>query len=278
MYLENRLIAMLDVLGLSNQIEDKNELPKVIEKYNRLIKEAREKVFVNDTLPGSVETRNFNFEVGEFVFDTLVLVSYPIDVKSSCKFILSTLRLMKLFSNENMPLRGAIGIGDYCADDETKIFLSDVFKQLSKEEQNQQWAGCVLMKDAEDQIISNVMGSVPTTSKQSDVMHRLSIPTKSDTTEIRWCLNWTYQLQESEIESLLEYMKGDIAKHEKTQSYINNIRSLPDEFQLLPPEFIPATKLKTMKTRAGMNIRFEDENGFPVEPGCQQWSLQVMEA
>ncbi|MBS4068680.1 hypothetical protein [Sulfurimonas sp. RIFOXYB12_FULL_35_9] len=276
--MENRLIAMLDVLGLSSQIEDKNELQKVIEKYNRLIKEAREKVFVNDTLAGSLETKNYNFEVGEFVFDTLVLVSYPIDVKSSCKFILSTLRLMELFSNENMPLRGAIGIGDYCADDETKIFLSNVFKQLSKEEQNQQWAGCVLLQEAEEQIISNVIGRVPMSSKQSDVMHRLSIPIKSDTREIRWCLNWTYQLQESKIKSLLEYMKGDMVKYEKTKSYINHIKSLPDEFQLLTPEFSPATKLKAMKTRACMNIRFEDENGLPAEPGCEQWNLQVMEA
>lgn len=275
MYLENRLIAMLDVLGLSSQIEDNNELQKVIEKYNRLIKEAREKIFVNDTLAGSLETKNYNFEVGEFVFDTLVLVSYPIDVKNSCQFIFSILRLMKLFSNENMPLRGAIGIGNYCADDETKIFLSDVFKQLSKEEQNQQWAGCILLKEAEEEIISNVMGQVPTSLKQSDVMHRLSIPTKSDTREIRWCLNWTYQLQESEIKSLLEYMKGDVVKHEKTQDYINYIRSLPDEFQILTPEFFPAIKLKAMKTRAGMNIRFEDKNGFPVEPGCEQWNLKV---
>lgn len=260
---------MLDVLGLSSQIKDKNGLQETIEKYNRLIKEAREKIFEQDTLQGSLETKNYNFEVGEFVFDTLVLVSYPIDVKNSCKFIFSTLRLMELFANENMPLRGAIGIGDYCADDETKIFLSNIFKQLNKEEQNQQWAGCVILKDAEDQIISNVMGQEPTSSKQSDVMHRLPIPIKSDTTEIRWCLNWTYKLQKAKIDSLLEYMKVDAIKHEKTQSYINDIKSLPDDFQLLTPDFYPATKLKSMKTRASINIHFEDENGFPVKPGCE---------
>lgn len=278
MHLENRLIAMLDVLGLSSQIEDKKELPKVIATYSKLIKEAREKIFTTDTIHGSLEERNYNFEVGEFVFDTLVLVSYPIDVKSTCQLILSTMQLMKLFATANMPLRGAIGIGDYSCDDETKIFLSDVFKRLSKEEQNQQWAGCVLLNDAEDKIISNVMGVIPTQAKQSDVLHRLVIPSKSNTKEHRWCLNWTYQLLESELESVLEYMQGDLTKQKNTQAYINNIRSMPDEHQILSPEFYPATKLKMMKTRSSAQIRFEDENGFPVEPGCDQWKLQVMHA
>ena len=277
MHLENRLIAMLDVLGLSNQKKDKTELPVVIEKYKHLIREAREKIFTQDTIPGSSEVKSYNFEVGEFVFDTLVLVSYPLEVKSTCQFMLSTIRLMELFSNENMPLRGAIGIGDYLVDDETKIFLSDIFKQLDKEQKNQQWTGCVLLTEAEERIVSNIIGTVPTSPKQSDVLHQYSIPSKSSTDENRWCLNWSYQLTELEIESVLKYMCGDPTKRTNTEAYINYLKSLPDDCQRLSPEFYPATKLKTVKTRRSMRFRFEDKNGLPVEPGCEKWSLQILE-
>ena len=45
MHLENRLIAMLDILGLANQIIHKEELPLVVKKYKRLIKVAKEAIF-----------------------------------------------------------------------------------------------------------------------------------------------------------------------------------------------------------------------------------------
>ncbi len=98
MHLENRLIAMLDVLGLANQVSEPNELEKVIERYKSLIKVAREEISEQVTVKGSIEPKVYNFEVGEFVFDTVVLVSYPVDVKSSCKFILALKKLMQLFA------------------------------------------------------------------------------------------------------------------------------------------------------------------------------------
>jgi len=47
-----------------------------------------------------------NFEYGEFVFDTLVLASYPTDVKSVYRFIFATSLLMDLFFARRFPLRG----------------------------------------------------------------------------------------------------------------------------------------------------------------------------
>lgn len=276
MYLENRLVAMLDVLGLSNQIKDKDELLSVMETYKKLISEARKAVFRNDTMEGSQTPEVINFEVGEFVFDTIVLVSPPITTHSACSFILSVVRLMELFAKNNMPLRGAIGIGDYCSDEDTQIFLSNIFKRLSSEEQNQQWAGCVLTPEAEQEIILNVMGAIPTSPKQSDILHSLIIPSKSSEETIRWCLNWMYQLEAPDIESLLDYMIGDKSKQTGTRSYVDIINALPDDAQILPEEFHPAVKLKTIKTRASMQVRFENENGISVEPGCKECSLQVI--
>ena len=275
MYLENRLVAMLDVLGLSNQIKDKNELLSVMETYKKIISEARKAVFRNDTMEGSQTPEVINFEVGEFVFDTIVLVSPPITTHSTCSFILSVVRLMELFAKNNMPLRGAIGIGDYCSDEDTQIFLSNIFKRLSSEEQSQQWSGCVLTPEAEQEIISNVMGAIPTSPMQSDILHNLTIPSKSSEETNRWCLNWMYQLETLDIESLLDYMNGDKSKQTGTRSYVDIINDLPDDAKTLPEEFHPAVKLKTIKTRASMQVRFENENGIAVEPGCKEWSLQV---
>jgi hypothetical protein len=266
---------MLDVLGLSNQIKDKDELLSVMETYKKLISEARKAVFRNDTMEGSQTPEVINFEVGEFVFDTIVLVSPPITTHSTCSFILSVVRLMELFAKNNMPLRGAIGIGDYCSDEDTQIFLSNIFKRLSSEEQNQQWSGCVLTPEAEQEIISNVMGAIPTSPMQSDILHSLTIPSKSSAETIRWCLNWMYQLEAPDIESLLGYMNGDKSKQTGTRFYVDIIKALPDDAQTLPEEFHPAVKLKTIKTRASMQVRFENENGIAVEPGCKEWSLQV---
>ena len=272
---ENRIIAMLDILGLSVQIKDPKNLPIVLEKYKKLIKQVRETIFFKESISGSKEPYSYNFEIGEFVFDTLVLVSYPIDVKSSCKFVLSVIEIMELFAKQNMPLRGAIGIGDYCVDDETNIFLSNIFKSLSKEETNQRWSGCVLLPENEDMIISNILGTIPEIPKQSDVFHLLDVPNKKSANEKRWCINWIYKMLDDEIESILKYMEGDSDKHENTRLYIDYLKSLPYEYQILPPDYFPAVKMKAMKTRASLNIRFEDKQGLPVEPGCENWSLNI---
>lgn len=277
MYLENRMIAMLDVLGLSNQIDDKDKLLSVINTYKELISEAQHAIFNKETLSGSQSPNITNFEIGEFIFDTIVLVSPPIESKSISNFILAVIQLMELFSKKNMPLRGAVGIGDYCQDEKTNIFLSNIFKSLSKEESNQQWSGCVVLENAQDRIIIGAMGIPPKTAKKSDVMHQLSIPTKSSTVEYRWCLNWSYKLMPQEINSILEYMSGDSEKQKGTRNYLNHLNSLPDDIQELPPEFYPAVKLKTMKTRGAVNILFEDENGLPVKPGCNEWSFEILQ-
>jgi len=268
MYLENRLIAMLDVLGMSNQIQNKSDLPNVLAKYARLIKEARP-IKSRPTMKGSLEPEQKGFEIGEFVFDTLVIVSYPVDVKSTYNFISSIIQLMEIFAKENMPLRGAVGIGDYCADSDTKIFLSDVFKKLHNEEQNQDWTGCVLLPKDEDQILSDLIGAKSPCPNQADIMHYLSVPSKETVAKSKWCLNWSYLLVETELESILKYMEGSPTKHANTQEYINHLKSLPDESQKLPANYYPAVKLKLMKSRGGFRIQFLNASGIPVEPGCE---------
>lgn len=276
MYLENRMIAMLDVLGLSNQIKNKKELLSTVETYKKLILEAQKAVFRTDTLEGSLDSEVINFEVGEFVFDTVVLVSPPVNVHAACKFILAAVRLMELFAKHEMPLRGAIGIGDYCTDEDTTVFLSNIFKQLSNEEKNQQWSGCVLTPESEDEVLSLVVGSYSGKPKKSDIFHKLQVPSKSEDKIVRWCLNWIYQIEPSHMESVLNYMEDDKSKLEGTKAYIELVNSLPDDAQDLQEKFLPAVRLKTIKTRASMNLRFENQNGCAVYPGCDEWTLTVL--
>jgi len=51
-------------------------------------------------------------------------------------------------------------------------------------------------------------------------MNKPSIPSKMPPFKVRWCLNWSYQLSEAEIQSLLGFMNGDTAKKKNTKDYI----------------------------------------------------------
>lgn len=276
MYLENRLIAMLDILGFGNQISDKNELKIITVKYAQLINEAKTKIFSPKTMPGSRIASENNFDVGEFVFDTVVLVSHPVDTKSVCKFIFSTIHLMELFFKNKLPLRGSIGVGEYCTDSNNTVFLSNAFKRLSEWEKNQQWTGCILLQEAEDIIISNLLGSIPSDNFKSTPMHKLMIPLQKEDQK-GWCLNWSYMLPNNILNKGLRYLEGDPEKIKNTKKYLKEIGSMKDDHQLLPKEFLPARTMKTMKSRSSMRVLFEDGQGNAVEPGCKQWQLIAYE-
>lgn len=73
MYLDNRLIAMLDVLGFSSRIQDPESLKRTTAQYAGLIAEAKEHMFNPAGMPGSPNSPPSNFEYGQFVFDTSLL-------------------------------------------------------------------------------------------------------------------------------------------------------------------------------------------------------------
>lgn len=276
MYLEKRLIAMMDILGFGNQISNKNDLKIITEKYAQLINEAKTRVFSPKTMEGSKVPSENNFEVGEFVFDTVVLVSYPIETKSVCKFIFSTIHLMELFFKNSMPLRGSIGVGEYCTDSNNTVFLSNTFKRLSESEKNQQWTGCTLLKETENIVVPNLLGSIPSTNFKSTPIHKLMVPPRK-TNQKEWCLNWAYMLPNNIISEGLSYLEGNSEKAKNTKEYLKEIGTMRDDHQLLPKEFLPAKIMKTMKSRSSMRVLFEDNQGKPVEPGCKQWQLIALE-
>jgi hypothetical protein len=247
-------------------------LKAVTEKYALLINEANTRIFSPETIAGSKVKSENNFGIGEFVFDTVVLISHPIEPKSVCKFIFSTILLMQLFFKNNMPLRGAIGVGEYCTDSNNTAFLSNAFKRLSEWEKNQQWTGCTLLEEIEELVITNLLGSKPSDNFKSTPIHQLMIPLRKRDKK-RWCLNWAYMTPSKTIENGLPYLEGDSKKILNTKKYLKKIASMKDDHQLLPKEFLPAKIMKTMKSRSSTRVLFEDGHGNAVEPGCKQWQI-----
>lgn len=280
MYLENRLIAMIDVLGFSSRIGTREGLELTSAKYAEMIAQAKEHMFDPKPVPGSPQSPEPNFEYGQFVFDTIVLVSYPIDVKAAYRFIFSTILLMEIFFAEGFPLRGSIAIGDLCKNDASDIFLSNTFKRLRIDEANQQWTGCVLMPEAEAFVVSSLLGDVvPDALPRSSPLHYIAMPEKRSTDEPtkRWCLNWSHFLSPSTIQFGLQQMDGDLAKQKETMKHLELLDKMPDDSEILPPEFCPAKRMRFMKARSGMRVKFEDDNGNGINPDCE-YTIAAFEA
>lgn len=278
MYLEHRFIAMLDVLGFASRIQTREGLEVTTTKYAELIARAKGHMFSPKAVPGSPNQPEPNFEYGQFVFDTLVLVSYPLDIKSAYRFVFATILLMEIFFSEKFPLRGSIGIGDFSTGGDGQIFLSNAFKRLRLDEESQQWTGCVLLPEAEEIVISSLFGNVAGDAlPKSAPLHRCAVPMKSrDSQRVRWCLNWSHFLSPGVMEAGLMYMAGDAPKQENTRHYLAGVAKLSDDTQTLSQEFFPAKRLKFMKARTGLRTKFEDDDGNGVNPGCS-WSIAAHE-
>lgn len=264
---------MLDVLGFSQRLNSREQIESLAKQYNSLIAEAKRTIFTSGTVLGSVEPQISNFEVGEFVFDNLVLVSHPVTPTTASQFSLALMRLMQRFASEHMPLRGAIGVGDYYSDAETKVFLSDIFKKLSREEGLQNWSGCVLLEDAAEFIIEAVSGpGAELMQTQSSAYLRMAVPAKEELGQ-RWCLNWMYSLSQTQREHVMSFLKGDIDKYDGTRGYLEKLDSLPETISPLAPEFLPAVAIKAVLTRGAAQIQFVNAAGESVEPGIKEFTL-----
>lgn len=267
MYLENRLIAMLDVLGFGNRIDSKDKLLAIAEEYSALISEAKTYAFAPKPVQGSPQPPRSNFEVGEFIFDTIVLVSYPISPHTVKDFIFSITLLMEKFHARTFPLRGAISIGNFYANEDSGVFLSDTFKRLSKDGNQQEWAGCVIQEDAEKIVLENLLGAASSIKLcRSTPIQKYIVPYKKAQSLERWCLNWPFFLSENDLNRGVQFLEGNAAKSENTKAFLTHLLSLEDDTASLGEEFKPAVKIRISKATTGMRIRFEDNSTNSVVP------------
>lgn len=268
--LEDRLIAFLDVLGFSNLLTS-HPLSEVHIKYSSFIDQAKTKTFFKTEGDNSGRT---NFAFAQFLSDSLVLVSNPIDdVYHVNSFIAAVHFLLEIGFMNNLPLRGAIGRGNFLVDDERNIFLSERFPELVKLEANQEWTGCVIADSAESIVLESIFGKCTRNDflehqLRNNPVHLYEIPTKKIPLKLL-AINFLFFLTEAQIKSGINYLIEP--KKQNMLKYFDFLISLPIEIQSLQPEFYPAIELKAMKTRSGMRSIFLDENGNPCQPGIKEF-------
>lgn len=267
----DRLIAVLDVLGFSKKIETPCQLEFITKQYASIIQTAKQYAFNTQAIKGSPDQPTTNFEFGEFVFDSLILLSKPITPHSVSDFIFATTQIMENFFIKEFPLRGAISFGDMCLHKEPHLFISNKFKNLTECGNQQDWTGCIILQEAEEIILDNMFGMVPNVLMRSSALHYFTPPWKKpNNTKNRkfWCINWPYMLSQSELHKGLDFLKVEKNKYQNTLNYLEYTRLLPDDFQILEPKFHPAKTVHTIKSRSACTFIFRNDAGEKVEPGC----------
>ncbi|MFO7551508.1 MAG: hypothetical protein R6W80_08865 [Haliea sp.] len=272
MRLENRLIAFLDVLGFSSRLENE-DIRTLHNQYSSYIDEAKNTTFY--AAQGD-RTGRKNFDFSQFLFDSIVLVSCQVDdVYNVNNFVSAVTLLLELGFKNNLPLRGAISQGDFLYDQERNIFLSERFPKLAKFEEKQEWAGCTVLRHAEQTILDAVFGlkslnDLPEQQLRNQVVHRYKVPLKKSEIFDGLALNYLLFLTEAEILSGIDYLIAE--KRKKNEEYFEFLKSLPLPLQKLEPEFYPAIYCVSTTTRSGMRVKFIDGDGNHCEPGVKEYT------
>lgn len=221
--------------------------------------------------------RNLDFHTFasiEFAFDTLVLVSLPLNAMNVGAFLNSTRELMSYFAINRMPLRGAIGMGDYASDAKgpnSQISVTTISKVLSVAESQQQWSGCYILKEYESRILGYLHDDAkPTTPHQSSALHRYRVPLKKDDYIDAYCLDWVAGMSEEDGRNLLQYMSGDPQKRSNTADFVMYCASQPRTHYLLPANFLPAVTATVVHCGPGVQIHMWDKDGCRATSiGCK---------
>ena len=272
--LENRLIAFLDVLGFSARLEAETPAD-VVARYCTFIDEANTKIFhpVNELHQTATVS---NFAASKFVFDSIVLISHPIDdPRNVSNFVFAATLLLERGFTTKFPLRGAISIGDYLESIDHGVFVSPDFKSLFASEQNLDWSGCCILQKAESVVLRSLHGSVihPQSARRNHPVVHCAIPIKAPKTELEeklWALNWCYMLTDLEIKQGLEHLIP--TKRTPTAEFVSHVQSLAGTKRDAVTGHQPPLYMRNMPSTTQCRIRFTDSNDEPAEP---QMEIQI---
>jgi hypothetical protein len=262
--LGQRIIAFLDILGFSDRLTE-GHLEELAGAYGDLIDDAKSRVFGQSDAGVSVR----NFEIGQFLFDSVVLISKPLghDAPASVFHFFSALNILFEESfRRKLPLRGAVGIGNVVEDPSRGLLLSDIFPALVRAEKSMEWSGVILLPESADEILLALYGTVESELPRSREGHvvEYDVPLKGESSARRWCLNWVSAAEPPTIAAGLAFLKEP--KKTNTKGFISYVESLPTGSVLAPPSLDPIHRVIVQATRAGFNIKFLDKNGLGVDP------------
>lgn len=257
----NRLIGFFDVLGFSRRLKTM-PLDELHSKYAQLIDDVNRTIF---NKKATISRQEDNFQTAQFVYDSLILISRPSEeVGNVSNFLFACCQLMEKCFVEQLPLRGAIGIGDVVEDPGRGISLSQVFPDLVNAEKRQEWTGAHVLPQAVEAILEILLGQQYSQYAPNPAYPLVprATPFKSDgKIEYldRWCLNWPHLLSKSELRKGMAFLDG--AKAEETERFIEFIFGLPNREQLLSEDYWPAVTVRHLVTRSGFLPRFFDAAG-----------------
>lgn len=262
---KNRLVGFFDVLGFSALLEN-HEVEKVYESLKFFIDQAKNKDFFNDEVTAESETKKVsNFEVTQFAFDTLILVSTdPERVHSDANFIFACIQIMQTSMQAGLALRGAIGCGDVLCDLERGILLSKELPQLARLEKEQEWMGCCLTDLAMERVREPLFGSNFVFDAHSAIVP-WNVPMKtSNYGQPGYALNWLATTPDIVWKPMLERLIS--AKKIPTQEFVQAISGAPNFRQSVVPPALPVHEFRYMGTRLKVSFLFLNERGEPVDP------------
>jgi hypothetical protein len=265
--LGRRLIAFLDILGFSSRLETMppGDLHAI---YAGLIDHAKRFVFRQEDGPaGNLRS---NFAKAQFLFDSIVLISNPVDDDTGPKnvfdFLSATALLFEKSFGRAMPLRGCIGYDDVFLDESRQIFLSPSFPALVREEKTQDWSGVTLLPTAVNPVLTALYGDAESEIARNGTGHviQYATPRKSDGNSEAWCLNWAYLCNADDLRAGLTFLTG--RKREETQRFADHVRELIGPGAPVAEAYRPVHRVLLQGARVGFHIKFVDQAGNGVSP------------
>ncbi len=260
---DNRLIAFLDVLGFRKMIESQ-ELAEVYRSYSSWIDEAQA-VFSR-----YVPKETGQFAHHKFVFDSIVLLSKPIDVRTTADFLLSTIFLFESGFKYGFPLRGCIGAGSMIVDEARGVFLSKEIPGLLKAEKDQEWSGISILPTAEKAVLENFFGDHVPSPERSHALVRFGVPHKERAAWLfrksvpAWCINWAHLIDDTTAKEALERLIPE--KRRGTEAFFKYIRSLSGGVNQLEKPVGDVMSIRTLGTRFNAIIKTCNASGDAVDP------------
>lgn len=264
-FYENRLLGFFDVLGFSSLLEN-SSVDSVHRSLSAFVDQAKNKDFVSDEVTPQNETkRTSNFEVTQFAFDTLVLVSAdPTQVHADANFLFACIQIMKTSMQAGLNLRGAIGEGSVLADVKRGMLLSKEFPRLARLEKGQEWMGCCITDEAMARIQGPLFGNEFTFNPHSPVVP-WTVPMKSlKCGQPKYAVNWMATTPDSEWIPAVERLIPE--KRKPTKAFAQTILNSPGFRRKVDPPAPPVHEFRYMASRLKVNFLFLDESGRPVDP------------
>jgi hypothetical protein len=193
---EKRVVAFLDVLGFSDEIETKS-LDELAMKYERIIAQVR--AFLR---PLQIQEQHLTLFPNRssdspwcnlHIFSDSIILIANTDTEVGClEILVYAWRLAQFLLGAGMPPRGGISYGEIHSNSKTGVFLGRALTRAYRLEQSQDWIGISIdetLRYRYREIFANVED---TNNPVSVIFKRYPVPKKDGTREDLFTINWRF--------------------------------------------------------------------------------------